>query len=99
MILLNNSQKISVSKIKALEGSESIETATVTVEISRAGEIIETLTLSHVGKGVYEVDIPLDLNVENNRSYILKTKILAEGYSAEWEESVRATKRRKNINS
>jgi hypothetical protein len=96
MILLNNSQYLGVKKISSTNFVGFIENASVVVDILETSEeLMESVTLSHIGGGEYRADIPIDLPFIDNRNYILVTKINADGLKGEWEQTVTAKVRRR----
>jgi hypothetical protein len=72
------------------------KTPSVVVDILETSEeLMASVTLSHIGGGEYRADIPMDLPFIDNRSYILVTKINADGLQGEWEQTVTAKVRRR----
>jgi|AntDeeMinimDraft_6_1070357.scaffolds.fasta_scaffold05048_5 hypothetical protein len=95
-ILLNNSQYLGVKKITSTNEAGYNETANVVVDILYSNEeLMESITLSHIGGGEYRADIPIELPFVDNGVYILLTKINVDGLQGEWEEIVTAKVRRK----
>ena len=94
MIYLNNSNYVEVSNVTISPGDKIVTNAIVECSLQdyQRNEI-DTFELEHQDRGTYIATIPATLDVEEGKSYILVTSIIAEGLQAEWEQTVTVSKR------